>query len=174
MNKTLTCLLLFIPFLCSAQTEVGPETSKLFLLLLIIFGLPAFFLLLSRFTKRTTNSLSKHLRIDLQKDRKYRPSTLTLSVKNNGDNDVDLECPVLIFRKYWRKRKFKLTGINQNTIYPLYLEAGKTHELRISLSGFHKHDHHLARYYWAKVLVRDTRSRKHSSRYISLRKSLFS
>ena len=87
---------------------------------------------------------------------------------------MDLEAPVLIFRKLFLIRKFKLTGINHSAIYPLYLEAGKVHELRISLSIFHEYDRKLKRYYWSRILMRDTRGRKYTSKYVTLRKSLFS
>jgi hypothetical protein len=116
----------------------------------------------------------RRLKIELTKDREYRPNVLTLKIFNNSRRDIDLQAPVLLFRKLWSKRKFKLKGINRYEIYPLYLEAGKVHELRIDLSVFYSHDKKLRRFYWTKIRVADTKGKEYSSRYVTMRKSLFS
>ncbi|WP_423130332.1 hypothetical protein [Gaoshiqia sp. Z1-71] len=177
-----TCLLIFllIPLVVFSQDEVGPD-GYLLLWFLIIPAVVALIWIFVRWLKNNGKAKPagpsfsfRRLTVDLKKDRKHRPNTLTLLIRNNRSRDVDIEAPVLLFRKLWSIRKFKLKGINRYQIYPLYLEAGKSHELRISLAVFHEHDRGLRKYYWAKILLQDTRGRKYASKYVTLRKSLFS
>jgi len=172
---------LVFPLAASAQNEVRPEGYKLLWFVAVLVAIPVAYYLISRLVQKTRNQKSRSvsvswrkLKIDLLKDRPYRPNVLTMRVTNRSRKDIDLQAPVLCFRKIWSKRKFKLKGINRYEIYPLYLEAGKTHELRIDLSVFYSHDRKLKRFYWAKIRVFDTHGKKYSSSYITLRKSLFS
>lgn len=172
---------MLIPFGVVAQNEVAPEGDKLIWFVVILAAIPVVYYLINQLVRKSGSPKVKpfsiprrKLNIDLLKDRQYRPSVLTLKITNKSRKDIDLEAPVLCFRKIWSKRKFKLKGINRYEIYPLYLEAGKTHELRIDLSVFYSHDRKLKRFYWAKVRVMDTKGKKYSSSYITLRKSLFS
>ena len=174
-------MLLLIPFSAFSQNEVQPEGDKLLWVIAILVAVPVIYFLLGRkqFKKGKNNGKPisvprRKLRIELSKDRKYRPNVLTLKVINKSKKDIDLEAPILHFRKLWSIRKFKLKGINRYEIYPLYLEARKTHELRIDLSVFFSHDRKLKRYYWTKVWVSDTKGKRYSSGYITMRKSLFS
>ncbi len=181
MKKLFFTSLLIIPLTVLAQNEVAPEGDKLLWFVLILVAIPIVYYFVNKLVqkpgnkKSTPNSLSwRKLKIDLLKDRPYRPNVLTLKITNRSKKDIDVQAPVLCFRKIWSKRKFKLKGINRYEIYPLYLEAGKTHELRIDLSVFYSHDRNIKRFYWAKVRVLDTKGKKYSSSYITLRKSLFS
>lgn len=181
MKKLLFFSFISVPVRVYSQNEVHPEGDKLLLILAILIALPVIFFLASKIVgrkgkpKKQPGSLfSRKLKVELSKDRKYRPNVLTLNILNKSNNDIDLEAPVIHFRKLWSKRKFKLTGINRYKIYPLYLEAGKTHELQIDLSVFYRHDRKLKQFHRAKVWVSDTRGKTYSSGYITLRKSLFS
>ncbi|MDR1859990.1 MAG: hypothetical protein LBR06_03620 [Bacteroidales bacterium] len=117
---------------------------------------------------------SRKLKLSLSGDKVFRPDVITLSIVNRSSGDIDIDAPVIIFRKLWSFRKFKLTGINKAVIYPLYLEAGKMHRLPIRLDAFHEYDRSLRRYYWCKILLFDTAGRRYSSPYLTLRRSLFS
>ncbi len=178
MKNYFPVLLFLFPFLAFGQNEVGPEGFNLILVVLLVLLLPLLFWLLRRIKLRPSRLSGWFsfvpIRVELKKDRPLRPKTLTLQVKNNKKTDIDIEAPVLMFRKIWSIRKFRLKGIDRYEIYPLYLEAGKTHELRINLNVFHEHDRKLRNYYWAKVLVQDTTGKEYSSKYVTLRKSLFS
>ena len=169
------------PVVLQIQNEVGPEGQKLWVIPMLLLLLLGAYLLFRRQTikkpgshKKKFSLSLKRITVDLHKDRNFRPKVLILKVKNNRRKDVDIEAPVLVFRKLWSKRKFKLKGMNRYEIYPLYLEAGKEHELQINLSVFHEHDRSIRRFYWAKVFVFDTKGRKYSSKYVTLRKSLYS
>ena len=175
------CLLLYFsfPFLCFGQSEVAPEGYGLVVLLGLLVGVPLFLWLLAKAGKgRMFGSLNRHSRgqvdVWLTKDRKYRPKVLTLRVENRTKKAVDLNGPVLMIRRLWSVRRFKLKGVNGARIYPLYLEAGKTHELQLQLNAFYQHDPSLRSYYWARVGVSDTAGRTYTTKYITLRKSLFS
>lgn len=169
------------PLVVFSENEIHPEGYKLLWIIAVILLLPFVYYLVfhkllqkgSSFPKQT-HFWKRRLKVELTKDRKYRPTTLTLKVQNRSLKDIDLEPPVLYFRKLWTKRKFKLKGIEQYEIYPLFLEAGRDHELHINLRVFFNYDRKLKRFFWAKVRVSDTRGRKYSSRYVTLRKSLFS
>ncbi|WP_321288560.1 hypothetical protein [uncultured Sunxiuqinia sp.] len=170
-----------IPFVVFAQNEVKPDGDKLFWFVAVFVAIPLVYIIMNPVFKKPSNLKGKpvsvkksQLKIELLKDRKFKPNVLTLKIANSSKKDIDLEAPILMFRKIWTKRKFKLKGINQYVIYPLFLEAGKTHELRIDLSVFYNHDRKLKRYFWSKIRVFDTNGKKYSSSYITLRKSLFS
>jgi len=121
---------------------------------------------LSRFLKTVK------LEILLEKDKPLRPQLLTLTIRNTGKNEADIDAPVLEFRKIWTKRKFKLNGINGNAIYPMYISSGKTHELRIETSTFHQYDRSIKSFYWARIRVTDVDGRTWKSNSVKLRKSL--
>ncbi len=182
MRKILYSLMIAMPLQVVAQNEVAPEGYKIFWFIAILIAIPFAYYFVSKFLKKSKplkkgkpGSVSRRkLKVELIKDRKLRPHVLTLKVTNSSKKDIDLAAPVLVFRKLWTKRKFKLKGLNRYEIYPLYLESGKTHELRIDLSVFYNHDRKIKRFYWAKVKVFDTRGKKYSSGYITLRRSLFS
>jgi len=108
----------------------------------------------------------------LDKDRLFRPKILTLTITNNSKHDVDIEAPVLEYRKIWSNRKFKLNGINGQQIYPMYIDSGKTHKLRIETSTFHQYDRSIKSYYWACIYVTEVNGRKWKSNSVKLRKSL--
>jgi hypothetical protein len=179
MRNLIVLTMLLYPLSAFSSNEAGPEDYKITWLLLAIIVL---LLVLSWLRKRGGKDkivlrlpfTGRRLKVDLLPDRRYRPRTLTLVVKNTSRKDIDIEAPVIMFRKLLLIRKFKLKGIDRNMIYPLYLEAGKEHELRISLNSFHEYDPALRKYYWARILLNDISGRKYQTRYVTLRKSLFS
>jgi hypothetical protein len=121
---------------------------------------------ISRFFKKVK------LEIKLEKDKPLRPQLLTMTIRNSGKNEADIDAPVLEFRKIWTNRKFKLNGINGNAIYPMLIDAGKAHQLRIETSTFHQYDRSIKSFYWARVIVTDVDGRKWKSNSVKLRKSL--
>lgn len=179
MHRLLVFPFASLPAFCFGQTEVGPDSYFLYLAIAVILGVPLILYLVFAAQKKGKFRFRKWFRrerveVELVPNRKYRPDELTLVVRNNRRKAVDLEPPVLIIRKLWSVRKFKLKGINRAEIYPLYLESGKTHELQIKLDVFHKHDSSLRSYYWARVLLKDTSGLTYPTNYITLRKSFVS
>jgi hypothetical protein len=121
---------------------------------------------ISRFLK------SVKLEIELEKDKPLRPQVLTMTIRNTGKNEADINSPVIEFRKIWSVRKFKLNGISGNQIYPMFIDVGKTHQLHIETSTFHNYDRSIRKYYWARIFVTDVDGRKWKSNKVKLRKSL--
>jgi hypothetical protein len=112
------------------------------------------------------------LEVFLDKDRVLHPQVLTMTIKNTGKREVEIEAPVLEFRKIWSKRKFKLNGISGNYIYPMFVNAGEKHQLFIETSRFHQYDNEIKTYYFARIYVTDVEGRKWKSNDVKLRKSL--
>jgi hypothetical protein len=136
------------PLLAQSGTQSGG--IKIFWLFLLLVPLAIFFLIdwVKPIRKEKKWWLLKRVKIQikLDKDRLYYPYFLILTIHNYGKTDVDLERPLLIFQHWWIKRKFLIKGTNNYSIYPLYLEAGKTHTLRIDLGGFYGYDKKLKRF----------------------------
>lgn len=112
------------------------------------------------------------LEVELDKDKIYRPQVLTMTIRNTGKNEVEFQAPVLEFRKIWSKRKFKLNGISGRQIYPIFLDPGDTHTLRIETSTLYQYDKGIKTYYWALIIVTDNTGRIWKSKPVKLRKSL--
>lgn len=179
MIKTYFLLFLFNPFLSFRQflSEVEKETLLWIIILLSILLLAG----LGYEVRKIINSRKRgffrffrnvQLDIVLQKDRIFRPQVLTMTIRNIGKNEADIDAPVLEYRKIWSTRRFKLNGVNGNQIYPMYIGPGKRHQLSIETSTFHQYDREIKSYYWARILVTDVEGRKWKSNKVKLRKSL--
>jgi hypothetical protein len=178
MRKVLALLLfLFCSIEVFAQNEIGPDGDKLIIIFLIVIIVVSFFLLLNRLGKRGKTKKPffkfRKIQINLEKDRLYYPDILTLSVKNIGNVDLDLDKPLMVFDNFWLKRKFKIKGADSYTFYPLYLEKGKTHTLEIDINRFYAHDKKLKRFPKIKIAISDVKGRQLGAKSIFLRKTLF-
>lgn len=174
-------LFLFDPLALFSGNETDPEKlllmriiAILLLVLFIIIGWEAWKLVQK---KRNSGGFFRFLKkvkleVVLEKDRLFRPQALTLTIRNIGKYEADLDAPVLEFRKIWSKRKFKLNGIKGQQVYPLFLQPGLTHQLRIETSTFHQYDREIKNFYWARIDVSDVEGHKWKSNKVKLRKSL--
>lgn len=164
--------------LLMAQNEVGPDGDKLLYFLIVLVVLVMVYFVVGRKSRgkselgNTPLFKRKSVSITLEKDTLYYPDKLTLSIKNNGNTDIDLDKPLLVFDNFWLKRKFKLKGTNNYSFYPLYLEKGKTHTLSIDLERFYGHDKRLKKFPKAKVILADVKGKELGSRSVFLRKTL--
>lgn len=160
----------------------GPDGYIFLIALAILIILPVLYLAFRKTVrkKRPNNGQRKQgfwsrkkVTIELEKDRLYYPDTIRLIVKNTGKSDVDLDRPLLIFRNFWSKRKFRLKGTQRYSFYPLLLEPGKIHDLAIDLNHFYRHDKRLKRYPRITLVVSDVSGKKFPPKSIMLRKTLF-
>jgi len=179
MKKTLILLLFLISSnKLFAQNEIGPDGDKLLIILLLIIVLGLVFWLLNRFEKKKKSKPKRpffqfrRIKVNLEKNRPCFPDKLILTVKNTGNVDLDLDKPLLIFDNFWFKRKFKINGMGNRTIYPLYLEKGKTHTLEIDILRFHAHDKKLKKYPKMKIVIFDVKGRRLGSNVVYWRKTL--
>lgn len=162
-----------------AQNEIGPEGHKLVWLLAVVVALVIGFIVFAKpfnsSPKKGSQSLFKKRKVsvELSKDTLYYPDNLSLSVKNTGNTDLDIDKPLLVFDNFWLRRKFKLKGMGNHSFYPLFLERGKTHTLEIDLTRFYGHDKSLKKFPKAKVILSDVNGKKLGSKSVYLRKTLF-
>lgn len=75
--------------------------------------------------------------IDLIKSRRFNPSNIEMVVTNTGTKDIDLNAPVIIFKRWLTKRKFRVLRVEHSEIYPILIEPGKSSLLDISLEQFY-------------------------------------
>jgi hypothetical protein len=158
----------------------GPDGYIFFVVIVILLIIPLLFLLI-RFLRQNKTSARKgsslwsrrKISLQLQKDRKYYPDQIRVTVKNTGSLDIDLTQPLLIFRNFWTKRKFRLKGTNRYSFYPLLLEPGKEHDLTIDLNNFYRHDRRLKKYPQITVVISDVTGKTFPSQSIMLRKTFF-
>lgn len=181
MRQTFLVILLLFPAVQALSVNVkGPDGYALlgFLLVLILPVILYFFigwLQQSKKTRLIRQPLFRKrcLEITLDKDRRYFPDILILKVKNTGKSDIDIDRPMLVFRKWWISRKFRLKGSHHYSFYPLILEPGKIHELRIELTPFYNHDPRLKSYPGISVTIHDVKGQYRVSRSVRIRKTLF-
>jgi hypothetical protein len=161
-----------------AQNEIKPDGQKLLWFAIIISLAVLFYVFaLSPFKlKRKTGNLfssKKKVNIELKKDRLYYPDELELTIENTGKKAVDIEQPMLVFSSIWVKRKFRIKGTNNASLYPLYLDKGQSHTLTIDLNRFYSHSKSLRRLPKARVIVFEVEGKKLGSQHVFLRKTLF-
>lgn len=175
----LLAFLLLSSQLIFAQNEIGPEGHKIVWGLVVIVAILVAFVVAAKPFKKRAKKASEPLfknrkvSVALVKDKLYYPDKLTLTVKNEGNTDIDLDKPLLELDNFWLKRKFKLKGTGNRNFYPLFLEKGKTHSLQIDLNGFYEHDKSLKKFPKAKVVLSDVKGKKLGSKSVFLRKTLF-
>lgn len=179
MIKGSFSLFIFCPLLSVSQLAAGVEKETLVriiivlsILLIAVLGYEILRFMPTGKSFRFSRFFRKvKLEITLEKDRVFRPQVLTMTIRNIGKNEADIDAPVLEYRKIWTKRKFKLNGISGNTIYPMFIEPGNAHQLRIETISFHQYDREIKSYYWARIFVSDAEGRKWTSNKVKLRKS---
>ena len=165
----------------AAGVEVkGPDGHLLLIAIFFFLVVPIFFFSIRAIrNKGKTNQKGrsffsrKKILVVMEKDRKYYPDQIKVSVKNTGNTDVDLDKPLLVFRGFWSKRKFRLKGTNRYSFYPLLLEPGKTHDLTIDLNHFYRHDRRLKKYPRISLQMSDVNGKRFSQESLMLRKTLF-
>ncbi len=180
MNIGYILLSTFFPLFTFTPFDIGLEKETLVLIInvLIIILLVVLGYEIQQFLgKRNPGGFTRlfrksKLEVILDKNRLYRPTVLTMTIRNNGKHEADIEAPVLEYRKIWSKRKFKLNGINGKQIYPLFIEAGASHQLRIETATFYQYDRSVKSFYWARIYVTEVNGRKWKSNNVKLRKSL--
>lgn len=181
MNDCYLGVFLFDPFGLISGQETDPEKLQLLRIIVVLSVLLGLFILREawKFFSQPSNrkrvfSFYKKVKLEvtLEKDKVFRPQVLTMTIRNRGRHDADLNAPVIEFRKIWSRRKFKVNGINGHQVYPLFLYPGHVHQLQIETITFHQYDRSIKSYYWARIYVSDVEGRQWKSNKVKLRKSL--
>ena len=76
--------------------------------------------------------------IDLFKSSRLNPANIVMVVTNTGSREIDLHAPVMIFKRWFTKRKFRVLKVEHSEIYPILLDRDKTYVLDISLEQLYE------------------------------------
>jgi len=160
-----------VPFFCQIQAiPFDLRKPEVWLALVIVAALP---LILYFFVTWLRSRSKKKLEIVLDKDRLYMPRTIFLTIKNTGNEPVDIDNPLVVFSHYFIRRKLKLKGSEGRIYYPLFLDPGMSHELNIDMNSFFQYDPSLKKYSRLTVNITDINGKVSGSKSIMVRKSLF-
>lgn len=175
---TITVTILAFTQQVFGQNEIGPEGHKLLWFVVFVVGLIVLLFVFVKFPNTSHKTKwpffkKKKVTITLVKDRLYYPDELVLTIANAGNRGVDIDRPLLILSSIWLKRKFRLKGTNNASFYPLYLDNGQSHTLKIDLNRFYSHDKTLKRLPKASVVVYEAGGKRLGSKSVFLRKTLF-
>ncbi|MCL3780034.1 hypothetical protein EMN47_06490 [Prolixibacteraceae bacterium JC049] len=164
----------------AAAREVGPDGSNL-LWLVILFLLPVLVVIVNRlYEKRKggnnrakTVSKSNDVSFWVERDTMFKPSVITLVIENNSNQPVDIAPPMLTFHNYIQKKKLKVTAINGQKIYPLFLDPGRIHRIAIPTNVFYNRDKSLKYLGFLRVVVKNVNGKKIGSENIQMNKYIF-
>ena len=107
--------------------------------------------------------------IDLIKSRRFNPSNIEMVVTNTGTKDIDLNAPVIIFKRWFTKRKFRVLRVEHSEIYPIIIEPGKSSILDISLEQFYDTVPELQLACRMSIEMKDQNGKKFKSQTIRLK-----
>ncbi len=155
---------------------IFPLLKFLLIFLLLIF-LYNFFVKPRIFRKSRNNhdlkfsesKVSSKVRIELLKNETINPSVISVMIRNTGNRDVNLEAPVLVFKRWVSKRKFRILSVDYSETYPMFLENGKASAINIELEQFYHFAPELRKAHRISVEMKEVDGRKFQSRTIRLK-----
>jgi len=107
--------------------------------------------------------------IELHKSNRFNPTNIEMIVTNTGSREIDLHAPILIFKRWFTRRKFRVLRVEHSDIYPILLERGKTYLLDISLEQFYETVPELQLACRMSVEMRDLSGKRFKSQTIRLK-----
>jgi hypothetical protein len=160
--------------------ELSPSTLMLLKwgLIIIVLVIGYFFLDRSRtFAKGPSGkklSFSKKrvpyaAEIELTKSKRFNPSNILMTVTNTGTKEIDLYAPVITFKRWFTKRKYRVLRVRHSEIYPILIEPGRTSTLDISLDQFYETVPELQLACRMNIEMKDRNGKKFNSRTIRLK-----
>jgi hypothetical protein len=98
--------------------------------------------------KRNRGSFNRELRpddrskikIEILRDKINNPFLINLIVQNTGKKEIELNAPVLVFKSWARKRRFRILSVDFSDIYPMLIMKGKAAVIPIDLKQFYRYD----------------------------------
>lgn len=149
-------------------------------LVLVVFllGFVASYLLLAKMSKNGTPGrklsfserfLHGKIEITLSGNRPVEPSYVLMTVRNVGKREVDLQSPVLVFKRWRSRRKFRILTVKESEIYPMFMDPGQESAVNISMEQFYNSIPELRRACRLSVEMKDDTGRKYKSRTIRLK-----
>lgn len=164
--------LLNITYFLQIET-VGPEGEKVIWVLLFIAIILTSFLLIRGRKKFSFPSFSDGVKVAVSKNKIYHPTIIHLKIINKSKKDVNIEHPILRFKKFRKSKAFKIKSVNSTKVYPMYLEANKTYDLAVALQNFYDYDKTLKRYSRLRIEFRYNQNKFKGSKYLLLLPTLF-
>lgn len=136
-------------FVCIFLADIEPwhlifpflKFTFIFLVLILFYRLfvkPALFRNRdSGYQSYTGSGNTDNVNIELFRDKAGNPCLINLIVRNSGNREVDLEAPVLIFKRWFGKRRFRILSVDFSDIYPMLIKSGSASVVRINLEQFY-------------------------------------
>jgi hypothetical protein len=149
--------------LLSDVQEVHSNVPYLIIILAVLV-FPLIFVLIKK--RKLTPSKVK---INFVGERKFRPRLFNLTFENKGKSEIDLNAPILIFKRWRTERRFRIKPSNKTDIYPILLEPDKNYTLNINLEDFYEADADLKKAGRIRVETTDVRGKKFTSHFVRLK-----
>ncbi len=107
--------------------------------------------------------------IELVKSHRINPTHIVVEVTNDGTKELDLQAPVLLFKRWFTTRKFKILKVEYSEIYPILLARGTSYDLNISLEQLYESVPELQLACRMSVEMKDLTGKKFTSQTIRLK-----
>ena len=107
--------------------------------------------------------------ISLEKSGRYNPSNIGMTVINTGTMEIDLNAPVIVFKRWFSNRKFRVLKVEHSEIYHILLLPGKKYELDISLDQFYEVIPELQLACRMSIEMKDLKGKKFRSKTVRLK-----
>lgn len=107
--------------------------------------------------------------IVLSGDKNYKPKFITIRVQNPGKRPVDLQAPVLIFKRWSSARKFRINSFGGIDDFPIWLEPGYEAKWNVELEQFYSKVPELRRACRLTAEMKEVSGKKFISRTIRLK-----
>jgi hypothetical protein len=179
MNCSLLFMLytLYITILAIKDNPYLFTVLKLILVIILLGCLVVYFLSSRIFRKGIPGRklsfgeriLRGKVEITLLGNRPIKPSHVLMTVSNIGKREVDLQAPVLVFKRWRSRRKFRILTVKESEIYPMFMDPGQESVVNISLQQFYQGVPELRRATRLSVEMKDDTGRKYKSRTIRLK-----
>lgn len=171
-------MFLYAQILLNDVKEVGSNVPLLIIILFILI-LPLAFVLLGKRTgdgkakgrKRSFREklTSPKVKVEFEAERRIRPRIFRLTVENTGDIEVDLNAPVIVFKRWRSVRKFRINPVGKKDLYPTWLEPGNRYMLNVNLEDFYQSEPELRRACRVRIVVTDVRGKKFKSDFVRIK-----
>ncbi len=164
--------------LLAIKDEINFSPVLKLIVVLILLGIIIFYFLVTRYYRKGIPGrklsfgerfLRRKVEITLSGNRRIKPSYVLMTVRNIGKREVDLQTPVLIFKRWRSKRMFRILTVKESEIYPMFMDPGKESVVNISLEQFYQSVPELRRACRLSVEMKDDTGKKYKSRTIRLK-----
>ena len=150
---------------------------KLIIIVILVGYLVYYFLRYRIYRKGTPGrklSFSERIKrgkieIVLSGNRNSNPSYVLMTVSNVGKREIDLEAPILIFKRWRSRRKYRILTVGESEIYPMLMDPGQESVVNISLEQFYQPVPELRRACRLSIEMKDDTGRRFKSRTLRLK-----